>query len=84
MLRRWSGEFAYFAPDIAYHLDKLKRGHDRMLDVWGADHHGHVLRMRAAFEAIGEGAKLEMIIMQLVHIVERGERSKMSKRRATS
>ncbi len=81
MLRRSSGEFAYFAPDIAYHLDKLKRGHDRMLDVWGADHHGHVLRMRAAFEALGEGARLEMIIMQLVHIVERGERSKMSKRR---
>ena len=81
VLRRSSGEFAYFAPDIAYHLDKLKRGHDRMLDVWGADHHGHVLRMRAAFEALGEGGKLEMIIMQLVHIVERGERSKMSKRR---
>ena len=81
VLRRSSGEFAYFAPDIAYHLDKLRRGHDRMLDVWGADHHGHVLRMRAAFEALSEGAKLEMIIMQLVHIVERGERSKMSKRR---
>jgi arginyl-tRNA synthetase len=81
VLRRSSGEFAYFAPDIAYHLDKLERGYDRMLDVWGADHHGHVLRMRAAFEALVEGAKLEMIIMQLVHIVERGERSKMSKRR---
>ena len=81
VLRRSSGEYTYFAPDIAYHLDKLERGHDRMINVWGADHHGYVPRMRAAFEALGEAGKLEIIIMQLVHIVERGERAKMSKRR---
>jgi arginyl-tRNA synthetase len=81
VLRRSSGEHTYFASDIAYHLAKRERGYDRMLDVWGADHHGYMPRMYAAFEALGEAGKLEIIIMQLVHIVERGERSKMSKRR---
>jgi arginyl-tRNA synthetase len=81
VLRRSSGEYTYFASDIAYHLDKLDRGHERLLDVWGADHHGHVPRMHAAFEALGKPGKMDLIIMQLVHIVERGERSKMSKRR---
>jgi arginyl-tRNA synthetase len=81
VLRRSSGEYTYFASDIAYHDHKRERGYDRMIDVWGADHHGYVPRMQAVFEALGEGGKLETIIMQLVHIVERGERSKMSKRR---
>jgi arginyl-tRNA synthetase len=81
VLRRSSGEHTYFASDIAYHEEKRERGYDRLIDVWGADHHGHVPRMRAAFEALGDAAELELIIMQLVHIVERGERSKMSKRR---
>jgi arginyl-tRNA synthetase len=81
VLRRSTGEFTYFAPDIAYHLDKRERGWDRMIDVLGADHHGYIRRMQAAFEALGEGERLEYVIMQLVHILERGERSKMSKRR---
>jgi len=81
VLRRSSGEHTYFASDIAYHQEKRERGYDRLIDVWGADHHGHVPRMRAAFEALGDAGELELIIMQLVHIVERGERSKMSKRR---
>jgi arginyl-tRNA synthetase len=81
VLRRSAGEHTYFASDIAYHLDKRGRSYDRLIDVWGADHHGYVPRMYAAFEALGEAGKLELIIMQLVHIVERGERSKMSKRR---
>ena len=81
VLRRSSGEYTYFAPDIAHHLEKVAWGHDRVIDVWGADHHGYVARMRAAFEALGNPAKLEVVIMQLVHIVERGERAKMSKRR---
>ena len=81
VLRRSSGEHTYFASDIAYHQDKRRRGYDRMIDVWGADHHGYMPRMQAVFEALGEAGKLEVIIMQLVHIVERGERSKMSKRR---
>jgi arginyl-tRNA synthetase len=81
VLRRSSGEYTYFATDIANHHQKLERGYDRLLDVWGADHHGYVARMHAAFEALGEEHRLETVIMQLVHIVERGERSKMSKRR---
>jgi arginyl-tRNA synthetase len=81
VLRRSSGEYTYFASDIANHHQKLEGGYDRMIDVWGADHHGYVSRMHAAFEALGEAGKLETVIMQLVQIVERGERSKMSKRR---
>jgi arginyl-tRNA synthetase len=82
VLERSTGEPSYLASDIAYHLDKRARGFDRIIDVWGADHHGHVARMHAAFEALG-GAKdrLELIIMQFVNVIERGERSQMSKRR---
>lgn len=82
VLERKTGEPSYFAADIAYHLDKRERGFDRMIDVWGADHHGHVARMLAAFAALGQPKDaLELIIMQFVNIIERGERSKMSKRR---
>ena len=82
VLERSTGEPSYLASDIAYHLDKRERGFDRLIDVWGADHHGHVARMHAAFEALGgpEG-QLKLIIMQFVNIIERGERSQMSKRR---
>jgi arginyl-tRNA synthetase len=82
VLRRSTGEFTYFAPDIAYHVDKRERGFDRLIDVWGADHHGYQKRMLAAWEALGgEPGKLELIIMQLVNLVERGQRVQMSKRR---
>ena len=81
VLMRSSGEHTYFASDIAYHRDKLDRGFDLLIDVWGADHHGYVERMQAAFEASGgEPGALELIIMQLVHLVEGGERARMSKR----
>ncbi len=82
VLERSTGEPSYLASDIAYHLDKRERGFDRLIDVWGADHHGHVARMHAAFEALG-GSKgqLELIIMQFVNVIERGERAQMSKRR---
>ncbi|HEX2016932.1 MAG TPA: arginine--tRNA ligase [Solirubrobacteraceae bacterium] len=82
VLRRSSGEYTYFASDIAYHLDKLRRGYDRLIDVWGADHHGYVQRVQAAFGALGgpPGA-LEIVILQFVHLIERGERASMSKRR---
>ena len=81
MLERSSGEHTYFASDIAYHQDKRERGFDLLIDVWGADHHGYVQRMQAAFQALGGGAgQLELLIMQLVHLVEGGERGKMSKR----
>jgi arginyl-tRNA synthetase len=81
VLVRSSGEHTYFASDIAYHQDKRERGFERQIDVWGADHHGYVLRMKAAYEALGgDPAELELLIMQLVHLVSSGERAQMSKR----
>jgi arginyl-tRNA synthetase len=81
VLVRSSGEHTYFASDIAYHQDKRERGFDRQIDVWGADHHGYVARMKAAYEALGgDPGHLEMLIMQLVHLVRSGERAQMSKR----
>jgi len=82
VLVRSSGEVTYFAADVAYHLDKLERGFDRLIDVLGADHHGYIGRMKALFAALGaEPEALEVVIMQFVHIVEGGERASMSKRR---
>jgi arginyl-tRNA synthetase len=81
VLVRSNGEHTYFASDIAYHQDKRERGYERQIDVWGADHHGYVARMKAAYEALGgDPGHLEMLIMQLVHLVRRGERAQMSKR----
>jgi arginyl-tRNA synthetase len=81
VLVRSGGEHTYFASDIAYHQDKRERGFQRQIDVWGADHHGYVARMKAAYEALGgDPEHLEMLIMQLVHLVRRGERAQMSKR----
>jgi arginyl-tRNA synthetase len=81
VLVRSNGEHTYFASDIAYHQDKRERGFDRQIDVWGADHHGYVPRMRAAYEALGgDPEHLELLIMQLVHLMRRGERAQMSKR----
>jgi len=81
VLRRSSGELTYFAADVAYHDNKRGRGYDRLLNVLGADHHGYVARMKALFEVHGEAERFEAVIMQLVNIVERGERAQMSKRR---
>ncbi len=81
VLVRSSGEHTYFASDIAYHQEKRERGFERQIDVWGADHHGYVLRMKAAYEALGgDPDELELLIMQLVHLVSSGERAQMSKR----
>jgi len=81
VLVRSNGEHTYFATDIAYHQVRRERGYDREIDVWGADHHGHVLRMKAAYgELGGNPERLELLIMQLVHLVRRGERAQMSKR----
>ena len=81
VLVRSSGEHTYFASDIAYHQDKRERGYERQIDVWGADHHGYVLRMKAAYAALGgDPDELELLIMQLVHLVRSGERAQMSKR----
>ena len=82
VLIRADGEPTYFAADVAYHRDKLSRGADLMLTPLGADHHGYVPRMRAAFAALGaDPLRYEAPIMQLVNIVEGGERARMSKRR---
>jgi arginyl-tRNA synthetase len=81
VLRRSNGEWTYFASDIAYHVHKITRGYDRAIDVWGADHHGHILRMRIAWEALGgDPDKYEIVIMQLVNLTESGQRVTMSKR----
>jgi arginyl-tRNA synthetase len=81
VLRRGNGEYTYFATDIAYHQDKRARGFERLIDVWGADHHGYVARMKAAYQALGgDPDHFEPVIMQLVNLTEGGERVQMSKR----
>jgi arginyl-tRNA synthetase len=82
VLVRSSGEPTYFAADVAYHEHKLERGYDRLIDVLGSDHHGYIARMKAAMAALGaDPDRLEIPILQFVHIVEGGERAAMSKRR---
>jgi arginyl-tRNA synthetase len=81
VLIRSNGEPTYLAADVAYHWDKLQRGFGRLIDVLGADHHGYVPRIRAAIAALGaDPGAFEALIMSLVHIVEAGERTQMSKR----
>jgi arginyl-tRNA synthetase len=81
VLRRSNGEMTYFAADVAYHEDKRERGYDHVVDVLGADHHGYIARVRVAWEALGgDPERLEQVIMQLVNLLEDGERSQMSKR----
>jgi arginyl-tRNA synthetase len=81
VLVRSNGEHTYFASDIAYHEQRRERGFDRQINVWGADHHGYLRRMQAAFQALGgDPEQLELLIMQLVHLVRSGERAQMSKR----
>ncbi|MGH2924071.1 MAG: arginine--tRNA ligase, partial [Solirubrobacterales bacterium] len=82
VLLRSGGEPTYYLSDIAYHRDKVERGADRLLDVLGADHHGYVGRLKAGLAALGfDPERLEIAIMQLVHVVEGGERAQMSKRK---
>jgi arginyl-tRNA synthetase len=81
VLVRANGEPTYLAADVAYHWDKLDRGFARLIDIFGADHHGYVARIRAAIVALGgDPDAFEALIMRLVHIVDEGERSQMSKR----
>jgi arginyl-tRNA synthetase len=84
VLVKSDGSPTYFVSDIAYHLDKRERGFDRAIDVWGADHHGHVPRMKAAFAAAGlEPEFFEALIIQLVSVLRGGEEVRMSKRAGT-
>ncbi|MBP3696707.1 MAG: arginine--tRNA ligase [Clostridia bacterium] len=82
VLIRTNGNPTYFAADIAYHRNKLQiRGFDRAINIWGADHHGHVARMKGALDAIGcNGDDLDIILMQLVRLTRDGEVVRMSKR----
>ncbi len=85
VLIRSTGQPGYFASDIAYHYDKfVRRGFDWVIDVWGADHQGHVPRMKAMMRALGlDPARLTLLIYQLVTILERGEQMRLSKRAGT-
>ena len=80
MLKKSDGEYTYFAADIAYHKDKYDRGFDRVINIWGADHHGYVKRMEAAVAALGHAGQLDIVIGQLVNLFRNGEAVRMSKR----
>ena len=81
VLRKRDGSYTYFLPDIAYHVDKHDRGFDRVIDVWGADHHGYIPRVRAALRALGYPDEFfSVAVVQLVKVVRGGEEVKMSKR----
>ncbi len=81
VLRKSDGSYTYFAADVAYHWDKFDvRGFDRVIDLWGADHHGYVARMKAAAAALGHPGKLDLVIGQLVNLFRNGEAVRMSKR----
>ncbi|SDG80505.1 arginine--tRNA ligase [Desulfosporosinus hippei] len=78
---RSNGSPTYFAADIAYHRNKFDRGFNKVINIWGADHHGHVARMKGAMSALGYDAEnLQIILMQLVRLIQNGEVVKMSKR----
>lgn len=81
VLRKSNGDLTYFTTDIAYHQDKFNRGFDLLVDIWGADHHGYIPRMKAAIEAIGhDPASFEVIIIQMVNWLSGGVQMAMSTR----
>ncbi len=80
-LKKSDGSWTYFAADIAYHHDKIRRGHDILVNIWGADHKGYVKRLQAAVDALSGGqTRLEVVLTDLVHLSEGGKPVKMSKR----
>jgi arginyl-tRNA synthetase len=82
VLVKQTGANTYFATDIAYHLDKLRRGHKLLINIWGADHHGYVPRMKAALEALGHPREaLDIVLVQMVSLVREGKPVIMSKRK---
>ncbi|HEY7684127.1 MAG TPA: arginine--tRNA ligase [Gemmatimonadales bacterium] len=81
VIRKSDGSLTYVLPDIAYHIGKHQRGFQRVIDVWGADHHGYIPRMRAALRALGYGEDFfEVALVQLVKVTQGGEEVRMSKR----
>lgn len=82
VIKKADGSNTYLTADIAYHIDKLRRGFDRMINIWGADHHGYVARVKASIEALGyDPNKLEVLLGQLVNLVINGEEVRMGKRK---
>ena len=82
VLKKADGSNTYLTADIAYHIDKLQRGYDRLINIWGADHHGYVARVKASIEALGyDPNKLEVLLGQLVNLVINGEEVRMGKRK---
>lgn len=82
VIKKADGSNTYLTADIAYHLDKLERGYDRLINIWGADHHGYVARVKASIEALGYNPnKLEVLLGQLVNLVINGEEVRMGKRK---
>lgn len=82
VIKKADGANTYLTADIAYHLDKLERGYDRLINIWGADHHGYVARVKASIEALGyDPNKLEVLLGQLVNLVIKGEQVRMGKRK---
>jgi arginyl-tRNA synthetase len=81
VVERENGQITYFASDIAYHLDKLERGFERVIDIWGADHHGYVPRVKAALQALGDDpSKLDVLLVQFAILYRGGEKVQMSTR----
>jgi len=81
VVERDNGQTTYFASDIAYHMDKIERGFERVIDVWGADHHGYVPRVKAALEALGDDpSKLDVLLVQFANLYRSGEKVQMSTR----
>ena len=81
VVKKQDGEYTYLASDIAYHRDKLQRGYDLLIDVWGADHHGYIPRMQAVMQAYGYSKeRLQVVLVQLVKLLRAGVEVKMSKR----
>ncbi|MBQ6454403.1 MAG: arginine--tRNA ligase [Coriobacteriales bacterium] len=83
VLIKADGAYTYFASDIAYHLNKFDRGFSKVIDIWGADHHGYVPRMKSACTALGHDGQLDVIIGQLVNLLRNGEPVRLSKRAGT-
>ena len=82
VIKKADGSNTYLTADIAYHVDKLERGFDRMINIWGADHHGYVARVKASIEALGyDPNKLEVLLGQLVNLVINGNEVRMGKRK---
>jgi len=81
VIEKQDGSFTYLTADIAYHYDKIRRGFDRLINIWGADHHGYVARVKASIDALGKDSEcLEVLLGQMVNLVISGEQVRMGKR----